>query len=251
MTVSSCACTTSRWPRPGCIQAWVRRYGEALRPVRVGTVGHGLSDQMSAMPSMHVAWALIVGCRGGLDRHEPMAMARARARRVHRPRGHGHGQPLVARRRRRRCDRRSRDGTAVGVRGRRCTLVIVANARAGACGRGLTIRTRRGRRPAARLPRVHLRGPRGAVECVRHGTRASATPARTDEQQLGERVAASVDGEDPELGLARRGARVGALDRQVRAPASHSRDLADEKVDDDPSDNVRPFQPSSTAQTCS
>jgi hypothetical protein len=26
-----------------------------------GTPGHGLSDQMSAMPSMHVAWALIVG----------------------------------------------------------------------------------------------------------------------------------------------------------------------------------------------
>ena len=26
-----------------------------------GTIGHGLSDQMSAMPSIHVAWALIVG----------------------------------------------------------------------------------------------------------------------------------------------------------------------------------------------
>jgi len=25
-----------------------------------GTIGHGLSDQMSAMPSIHVAWALIV-----------------------------------------------------------------------------------------------------------------------------------------------------------------------------------------------
>ena len=26
-----------------------------------GTVGHGLSDQMSAMPSLHVAWAVVVG----------------------------------------------------------------------------------------------------------------------------------------------------------------------------------------------
>jgi hypothetical protein len=32
-------------------------YGQSV----YGTVGHGLSDQMSAMPSIHVAWALIVG----------------------------------------------------------------------------------------------------------------------------------------------------------------------------------------------
>lgn len=32
-------------------------YGQSV----YGTVGHGLSDQMSAMPSMHVAWAVIVG----------------------------------------------------------------------------------------------------------------------------------------------------------------------------------------------
>jgi hypothetical protein len=32
-------------------------YGQSV----YGTIGHGLSDQMSAMPSMHVAWALIVG----------------------------------------------------------------------------------------------------------------------------------------------------------------------------------------------
>ena len=32
-------------------------YGQSV----YGTIGHGLSDQMSAMPSIHVAWALIVG----------------------------------------------------------------------------------------------------------------------------------------------------------------------------------------------
>jgi hypothetical protein len=31
-------------------------YGQSV----YGTIGHGLSDQMSAMPSIHVAWALIV-----------------------------------------------------------------------------------------------------------------------------------------------------------------------------------------------
>jgi hypothetical protein len=44
------------YPELGFIDT-AKLYGQSV----YGTVGHGLSDQMSAMPSMHVAWALIVG----------------------------------------------------------------------------------------------------------------------------------------------------------------------------------------------
>jgi hypothetical protein len=37
-----------------------------------GTIGHGLSDQMSAMPSIHVAWALIVGLAHGSERPQDL-----------------------------------------------------------------------------------------------------------------------------------------------------------------------------------
>jgi len=44
------------YPELGFVDT-AKLYGQSV----YGTVGHGLSDQMSAMPSMHVAWALIVG----------------------------------------------------------------------------------------------------------------------------------------------------------------------------------------------
>ena len=39
-----------------------KEYGQSV----YGSIGQGLSDQMSAMPSVHVAWALIVGVGVGL-----------------------------------------------------------------------------------------------------------------------------------------------------------------------------------------
>ena len=44
------------YPELGFVDT-ARLYGQSV----YGTIGHGLSDQMSAMPSIHVAWALIVG----------------------------------------------------------------------------------------------------------------------------------------------------------------------------------------------
>ncbi|MEY2461397.1 MAG: hypothetical protein QOG30_3227 [Acidimicrobiaceae bacterium] len=44
------------YPELGFVDT-AKEYGQSV----YGTIGHGLSDQMSAMPSMHVAWALIVG----------------------------------------------------------------------------------------------------------------------------------------------------------------------------------------------
>jgi hypothetical protein len=43
------------YPDLGFVDA-AKVYGESV----YGTIGHGLSDQMSAMPSIHVGWALIV-----------------------------------------------------------------------------------------------------------------------------------------------------------------------------------------------
>lgn len=44
------------YPELGFVDT-AKLYGQSV----YGTIGHGLSDQMSAMPSIHVAWALIVG----------------------------------------------------------------------------------------------------------------------------------------------------------------------------------------------
>jgi hypothetical protein len=44
------------YPQLGFVDT-AKEYGQSV----YGTVGQGLSDQMSAMPSVHVAWALIVG----------------------------------------------------------------------------------------------------------------------------------------------------------------------------------------------
>ena len=44
------------YPELGFVDT-AKEYGQSV----YGTIGHGLSDQMSAMPSIHVAWALIVG----------------------------------------------------------------------------------------------------------------------------------------------------------------------------------------------
>ena len=44
------------YPQLGFVDT-AKVYGQSV----YGTIGHGLSDQMSAMPSIHVAWALIVG----------------------------------------------------------------------------------------------------------------------------------------------------------------------------------------------
>ena len=43
------------YPELGFVDA-AKVYGESV----YGTIGHGLSDQMSAMPSLHVGWALII-----------------------------------------------------------------------------------------------------------------------------------------------------------------------------------------------
>jgi hypothetical protein len=44
------------YPELGFVDT-AKQYGQSVYT----TIGHGLSDQMSAMPSMHVAWAVIVG----------------------------------------------------------------------------------------------------------------------------------------------------------------------------------------------
>ena len=73
------------------------RYGQSV----YGAVGSGFADQLSAMPSVHVGWAVLDRGVRAPDQPEPVALARARAHDAHDLDRHGHREPLVARRHRR------------------------------------------------------------------------------------------------------------------------------------------------------
>ena len=73
-----------------------------------GAGGSGISNQLAAMPSLHVGWAVLVGVAVVAVSTSQLALAGARPPGADRDRRRRHRQPLVARRRRRGDDPRGR-----------------------------------------------------------------------------------------------------------------------------------------------
>ena len=84
------------YPGLGFVDA-ARVYGQSV----YGAVGQGVSDQVSAMPSVHVGWALIVAVGVITASTSPLALAHRAPPGRHRARRRRDRQPLVARRGRR------------------------------------------------------------------------------------------------------------------------------------------------------